>query len=252
MSMSHMEVVSGERASYAGFVDAAGGLATIVLAIIGLVGTAPDLMLSIVTIIFGAALLIQGGAMLSEYAQIIFPAGMAASSFDQFGGGSLSAIFLVGAGGIVLGVLALLGIHPAILTAIAVIAFGSALVLSSGSVSNLHSIKRRSSAAWSGQSVHAGSEVLAGEMASGSAGVQAIAGLAAIVLGILAVTGIGMAATTAAGAAATGAAVAGSSSAVLSLVALLILGVTLVVTGTTLSAMVMGFMRPTPESRAQA
>jgi hypothetical protein len=37
--------------------------------------------------------------------------------------------------------------------------------------------------------VQSGSEILASEMASGSAGIQALAGLAAIVLGILAVVG---------------------------------------------------------------
>lgn len=60
-----------------------------------------------------------GGALLSEYAHIIFLPGMTADSAQEFTGGSLSAVFLVGAAGIVLGVIALLGIHPVELTAIA-------------------------------------------------------------------------------------------------------------------------------------
>lgn len=221
MSMTQAEVTSSEYASYGGFVDAIGGVATVVLAIIGLSGTYPALMLGIVTIIFGAALLIEGGTMLSEYAHIIFPADVATAPVEQFGGSSLSVLFLVGAAGIVLGVLALVGIHPAILTAAAVIAFGAALVLSSNAVSNLHQLKSVSERF---ATMRTGTEILAGEVASGSSGVQAVAGLAAIVLGILAIVG--------------------HLPNALSLVALLILGATLILTGTTLSYTVMSFMRP--------
>jgi hypothetical protein len=80
------------------------------------------MMIGIATVVFGAALLIQGGTMLSEYARIIFFAGRKGSSVDHFGGNRLSVVFLVGAGGIVLGVLALLGIHAMELAPIAVIA----------------------------------------------------------------------------------------------------------------------------------
>jgi len=97
MSMTQTKTLMGESAAYGGFVDAVGGLTTIVLAVVGLTHTAPEMMVGIATIVFGAALLIQGGTMLSEYAQIIFPPGTAASSAGQFGGGSLSSVFLAGA-----------------------------------------------------------------------------------------------------------------------------------------------------------
>ncbi len=64
----------------------------------------------------------------------------------------------------------------------------------------------------------------ASEMASGSAGIQALAGLAAIVLGILALAG-------------------SPNDLTLNLVALLALGSTIVLTGSTLSATVLSFMR---------
>jgi hypothetical protein len=194
-----------------------------------LAGVRPSLMIGIATIIFGVALLIQGGTMLSEYARIIFPPGAKVASVDQFGGNSLSTVFLVGAAGIVLGILALLGIHGAELTPIAVIAFGTALVLSSNSVWHLHVLKR-SVMATESESRLAGSEILASEMASGSAGMQALAGLAAIVLGILAIAGTG------------------ADDMILILVALLALGATLVLTGSSLSGTVMSFMRPSPET----
>ena len=53
----------------------------------------------------------------------------------------MSAVFLVGAAGIVLGILALLGIHPDLLMPIAAIAYGTALVLSSNAVWHLYVIE---------------------------------------------------------------------------------------------------------------
>lgn len=142
---------------------------------------------------------------------------------DEFSGGSLSTVFLVGTAGIVLGVLALLGIYPLMLTAIAVIAFGSALVFGSNSVWSVHRMKRLIVRTGSQRTV-AGSEILATEIAAGSAGLQCFAGLAAIVLGILAVTG--------------------TNPVALSLVGLLVMGATILLTGSTLSGVVQGFMRP--------
>jgi hypothetical protein len=63
------------------------------------------MMIGIATVVFGAALLIQGGTMLSEYARIIFPPDAKASSIDHFGGNSLSVHVPGRAGGIVLGML---------------------------------------------------------------------------------------------------------------------------------------------------
>lgn len=221
------DIASHENAvAYGGLIDAIGGVATIVLVICGLVGIAPPMMVAIATIVFGVALLIQGGAMLSEYAQIVFPGGVRTAMPEQMGGNSLALVFLVGAGGIVLGVLSLLGINAAILSPIAVIGFGTALLLSSNAVWRLYALRRNSALMDTSvvQSQHVGSEMLASEMASSSAGIQALAGLAAIVLGILALAG-------------------SPADLTLNLVALLTLGATLVLTGSTLSATVLSFTR---------
>lgn len=220
MSLAQSHSLIGETAAYGGLVDAAGGIVTIVLAIVGLTGTAPQMMVSIATIVFGAALLIQAGTMLSEYAQMITPS-MATSG--QSGGGSLSALFLAGAAGIVLGILSVLGIDPPVLTSAAIIAFGAALVLSSNSMWHIYRAKRASLTA-AEQTASSASEILANDMAFGSAGMQALAGVAAAVLGIIALAG-------------------GGNAAVLPLVALLALGGTLILTGSTLSTAIMGFMR---------
>jgi hypothetical protein len=227
MAITQTETLLDETAAYGGFVDALGGIATVVLAIVGLANTAPESMVAIATIIFGAALLIQGGTMLSEYAGIIFPPGASFTMSSQFGGSSLAVVFLAGAAGIVLGVLAILGLKPAVLTSSAIIAFGAALVLSSNSVWHLYHLKRASLAAGE-QSAARGTQILANEMAFGSAGIQALAGLTAAVLGVLALAGA-------------------STGEVLPLVALLALGGTLILTGSTLSATVIGFMRPVTE-----
>ena len=163
--------------------------------------------------------------MLSEYASIILPAGTAGAS-SELGVGSLSTLFLVGVAGIVLGILALLGIATEILAAIAGIAFGSALLLSSNSVRNLYMLQTSASRS---AAPRPGTEMMAGQMASGSAGIQMLAGLAAIVLGILAVVGI--------------------KADMLMLAALIVLGATVILTGSALSGLVIGFMRSTAHAR---
>src|SRR5215471_13117274 len=139
MSSTFTESIRTETAAYGGLVDAVGGIATVVLAIIALAGIREDVLMPIAVIVFGAALLIQGGAMLSEFAQVSLPVSFANS--EQFGAGNLSTMFLVGAAGIVLGVLALVGIAAAELIAVSVIAFGAALLLSSNSVRHLYMVR---------------------------------------------------------------------------------------------------------------
>jgi hypothetical protein len=221
MNATYVETRSSEAAAYGGLVDAIGGIATAVLAIIALTGFAPEAMAGVATIVFGAALLIQGGTLLSEYSNLIFPSGSTATSVatEAFAGDGVSAMLVVGAAGVVLGILALLGIAAAVLTSVAVIAFGSALVLSASSARHLYRLQ----AALRRSAKQSGTEVVAGQMAAGSGGVQLITGLAAIVLGILGVSHV--------------------HSAALTLVALLVLGITVIMTGSALSGMVMSFMR---------
>jgi hypothetical protein len=214
-----VESAAAQTAAYGGLVDAIGGIAAGVLAIIGLSGFDPEGMAGIATVVLGAALLIQAGAILSEYTYILYQSSSASASSELNGGDGLAAMFMVGAAGIVLGVLALLGMAAGALTAIAVIAYGSALVLSSGSVRQLALLRGEAMLA-----SRSGREMLVGQMASGSAGMQLLTGLAAVVLGILAV--------------------AGHAPRVLTLAALLVLGITVLLSGSALSSLVLSFMRP--------
>lgn len=208
MSMASTETTGREVATYGGFADAFGGCATVVLAIIALSGTRPDILIGIATIIFAAALLIQSGTLLSEMS-----AGAAVPA--EGGSGGLAYVLLGGVAGVVLGILALIGVQSALLTPIAVIVFGSAMAFGSGAVYRAVQARRSTAAG--------PADVLIGEIAAGSSGLQAMAGLAAIVLGILAVTGM--------------------NPAVLSLVALLAMGGALALTGGTIGTVAQGFMR---------
>lgn len=215
---------AAEAVGYGGFVDALGGIATIVLAIIALSGVRSLDLLSIAAIVFGAALLIQCGAMLTEFAQIeAAPEPSAASA-----GGGLGALFGVGIAGIILGVLALLGVQAAMLDSVAVIAFGGALVVSSSAVWQLLTSRSVAARFQTGSSML---RVVASEVATGSASVQAMAGLAVIVLGVLAVSG--------------------TMTGDLALIALLVAGAAIVMTGSTLSGAMLGFMRSGAVTRTQ-
>lgn len=220
MNATSIESRSAQAAAYGGLLDALGGIATIVLAIIGLTGFDPVGMAGIATIVFGAALLVQGGTILTEYTSLV-STNPEALSMERAGGEGLPAMFLAGAAGIVLGVLTLLGIASETLIAVAAIGFGSVLILSSGVVRQLY---MHQTLALQTVSARPGTDVLAGQMALGAASVQLLTGIATTVLGILAVAGL--------------------SSTILTLAALLLLGVTVLLTGSTLSGLVLSFMRP--------
>jgi len=211
MSMSETFAGTGAETSSGLFAEAVGGIATIALAIIALSGTSPSFLLAIATIVFGAALLIEGTSIATDYAHVV--SAVPGLSL-QFGAGGLASVFLAGITGIILGVLALLGIAAPALTSVAVIVFGSALLLSSSAALNLHTLKVRLSG-----------ETAMADMMSGTAGAQALVGIAAVVLGILAV--------------------AGTDAQPLALVALLALGAGMLTTGNGMSnAMVSMFRSP--------
>lgn len=145
------------RRTFAGsaVMESLGALATIALAIVGLTGTLSITVAAIATIVLGAAVWIEGGGFAASYRAEIPREGAEAWTRSE----TLSAEFLGGLSGIVLGVLALLGIAPLTLLSIAALVFGATFLLSSGT-----------------------------GIASGS---QTMFGLAGLVLGLLAICGLG-------------------------------------------------------------
>jgi hypothetical protein len=162
--------------------ESVAGLAVVVLTILGLAGVAPEFLVAVATIIFGVGLLLYGAAAISEVGRI-FARGSQNQSVIEMAANGVSTIFLAGAAGIVLGILALLGKAPADLVAISVIAFGGALILSSSFNKRLRVL-----------TISASEDVtltrFMQDSASESAGLQVLAGLAAIVLGILALANV--------------------------------------------------------------
>ncbi len=162
--------------------ESVAGLAVVVLTILGLAGVAPTFLVAVATIIFGVGLLIYGAAAIAEVGRI-FARNSQSESAVEIAANGVSTIFLAGAAGIVLGILALLGKIPADLVAVSVIAFGGALILSSGFNKRLRVL-----------TIDASEDPtltrFMQDSAAESAGLQVLAGLAAIVLGILALANV--------------------------------------------------------------
>lgn len=176
--VTDMEVVAG--GSIFGAIAGGGALA---LAIIGLAGVYPYYMLTIATICAGGALVFVGGSIATRYSKLVQDLGSGRLSSTELWSG-MTAEFLGGTAGIVLGILGLLNISPITLTAVAAIVFGGVLLLGSGVSSRLnHLAIQRSGADQMAQEV-ARDAVKAGK------DVQILIGLAGITLGILALSGL--------------------------------------------------------------
>ncbi len=132
-NLTHDEVhdsMDATRKTAAGslFVEAVGGIAAIVLTIVGLGGWMRPEMAAISAILIGASLLFEGGAFAASYRRQLFDLKenrVAGSDFS----GALTIEFLAGVSGIVLGILALLGIAATTLVSVAAVVFGSAFLL---------------------------------------------------------------------------------------------------------------------------
>ncbi|MCL4492455.1 MAG: hypothetical protein M1510_11275 [Nitrospirae bacterium] len=191
------------------------GIGAIVLAIIGLANTLPNYMLPIATIAVGAALLFEGGAVTARYTNLLTSA-RGRVDMREFGIGMTTEL-LGGGVGLVLGILALIGIFPLVLVPVAAIVFGASLILGTGVTSHLNSLW--TSATEEREMVR---EVTK-EAIAAAAGVQFLVGLGAITLGILALIGINPMA--------------------LSLVAMLSLGFSDLLSGTAIMSRIMGISK---------
>ncbi len=135
--------------------ESIGAVATIALAIVGLAGVLSTTMAAIATIVLGAAIWIEGRAFAANHSEAAFSEGSVARTLALSEG--LAAEFLGGLTGIVLGILALLGVAPHTLLPVATLVLGATFLLS-------------------------------GVAAVGSSS-QSLMGLSAVVLGLLAVVG---------------------------------------------------------------
>jgi hypothetical protein len=193
------------------------GAATVVLAILGLAGGGglPGYTASIAAIVFGVALLAQGGAVAARYQQLLRETMPAEWDTRSELGSGVGAEMLGGAAGVVLGILGLLGIGTPVLIPIAVIVFGGTLLLGSAAAADLSTL-----AAPTGNErfTH-----VSRQAAVAASGTQVLVGVAGVVLGIIALVGV--------------------DTATVSLVSLLVMGASVLLTGTALSTRMVSAMR---------
>ncbi len=187
-------------------IEAAGGAAAVVLAILGLVNIAPEDMLPIAAIVVGAALLAQAGLLAAGASAIVSRENMGRREQAEFEGG-VGAEALAGGAAVVLGILSLLGIEAGVLMSVAAIVLGAGLVLESGAMSRLNMLDDPRDARMTAR-------IAARRAVVGSESAQVLVGIAAVVLGILALIGF--------------------DPMVLNLVAMLAVGVSIVLSGAAL------------------
>lgn len=163
--------------------EALGGTGALVLGILGLAGVVPHFMLSIAAIALGAAILTEGASVAAQYNRIL------RNSLDEHVdaaemGGGLSGEAIAGVTSIVLGILALLGLSPVLLSAVAVIVLGAGLMMGTGVNARLNDLKMEAS------DQHEKAKRVAREAMVGANSAQLLVGGGAVVLGILAIVGI--------------------------------------------------------------
>ncbi len=156
-----------------------GGIGAIVLAILGLAHVAPDIVIPIASIVVGAAFVLESGAMAVEYSRLVGV--LEAGQHEEAGFGGLSIKVLAGFVGIVLGVLALIGLSPMVLTSVSAVVFGTALTLSGPMAVDFEALEEGT--AKRPQPVMRG-------LAAASVAVQMVSGLGVTIMGILALTGL--------------------------------------------------------------
>jgi hypothetical protein len=206
----------GAAAAGTAAIESIGGIAAVVLTILGLAHVSPMFLVAIATIAVGAALLADGATLVADYARLLTARG---EQMLALGGSATWSIeLLTGAAGIVLGILALLGVQSIELVAISAIAFGGGLILTSNLRSEIAVL--RAGMVSPDERVRR----LASEGAASSSVAEVLTGLAAIVLGILALAGV-------------------SSATSLVLIALLAIGAFLVLSGSTATGMMVAFLR---------
>jgi hypothetical protein len=156
--------------------EGAAGIAAIVLAVIALAGISAPILAAIVTIVIGVGLMVQAFNSAAEGSKA-GSAGLATSGQTTEIGGEVMVDCLTGITGIVLGILALVGINAPHLIPVALIVFGGALLLG-GTIQMRPKTAPVMTAPGQVQLVsHQGS--------AAAGGMEIMVGIAAIVLGIL-------------------------------------------------------------------
>jgi hypothetical protein len=162
--------------------EGAAGIAVIVLTILGLAAVSPNILTSVATIVIGVGLFIEAANTGIEYQRVTGQAMQAGAVQTAQMGADVSVEVLAGVAGVVLGVLALIGAGGVMhLLPAALIAFGGAMLLAGFSATSVGMV--------SGMNPATGAPAVSMQSELAPArGLQVLAGITAIVLGILAYT----------------------------------------------------------------
>lgn len=197
--------------------ESMGGVAVVALAILALAGVMPMALTAVAGIVFGAALLIEGAALAARHTSLMAAASSSEPAMLEFGAGMSSEV-VAGIAGVVLGILALVGVAPRPLLAILVLVGGAGLMFSAGSVRELNEISAHIN------QLSGAPRRISRSAATAATGAQLFSGLAALTLGVLAlIPGVG-------------------ANLVLTMVGLLVLGAAEMLSGSALSGRLLGVL----------
>jgi hypothetical protein len=210
--------VSMEVVSSGSMVEATGGFAAIILSILSMANVAPLYLVPVITIVLGAALLFEGAAVASRYWRLPAEISTGRWSAMELAGGMI-AQFVGGLTGVILGIVALAGSYPVTLSAVAVLVFGIVLILSSGLTFRLNHLESGSE----GREMKLESFLDYRSIDMVAVGVQIICGATAAVLGIIALFSV--------------------NPLTLTMISQLILGISVLLSGTAVSNRIMHVLR---------
>jgi len=169
-----VQVVGGGQAG-----KALGGVVGVILSILGIANVYPGITLPIAIIAVGVALLFEGAAAAALHTPLVPPEARH-EGMEAVGG--ISSIFFGGAVGIVLGILALIGISPLTLTSVSAIVYGGTLVLGGAVPSRL---------GWTGHAPGGELSTAFQRATDTTTGTQVLVGIGSVVLGILGLVWVG-------------------------------------------------------------
>lgn len=204
------EIVSGGRMA-----ERIAGGAALILTIIGLIGLFRDEALAVATMAIGVGLMMVGGTIARHLYKRVETSDEPIS-YAELGGG-VSTELLGGVGAFLLGLLALLNVAPAVLLPAAAIVLAGAMMLGRRATMELQDLTVR------GSRMSDDTREAATQTVSIAAGAQSFIALAAVIMGVLALSGL--------------------SPIVLSLTAVLLMGASMLMRGVALTGRVVRMMR---------
>lgn len=158
-------------------IEAVAGIGAVVLPILGLIGVMPMTSAIIAALVIGVGLFLEGAGLISRYRAM--HASLHGRDWAAIGSG-MAIEFLGGAAGIVLAAIALAGTSSITLTEVACIVEGATLFLGSGAVAELNTLGLSRAGVQPEVTAHASRSL------TSASGLQAVVGLAGIILAILA------------------------------------------------------------------